>query len=576
MTRKSAEPPRFDVATLRRLAGDKVFARGEAYHRDGRVEILAADSGRVLARVSGGEDYRTELVGAGIRIGGACDCPAFADWGFCKHLVATALAANAAGTEGVAAPEPPLERIRRHLQNLDIDTLVSILVDLAERDPVLQRRLDLTSAVADEDDAALERRIRKAIDAATRTRGFVDYERVPRWASGVESVLDAIADLAEGPRAALALPLIGRALARIESALNEVDDSDGRVGGLLERSRDIHLAACRAIRPEPLALASDLFEREMTGSWGTFYGAAHLYAEVLGEAGLSEYRRLAGAAWETIPSCHAGRRTTDEHAVERRRLAGMLDFFAERDGDVAARIALRARDLSSPWQYLELARFCAEQGRAAEALRWAEDGLWQFEDDRPDRRLVAFTVDLLRRAGRDSESLELLWRSFTRAPDLDLYRQLREAGGAETRDRALEFLRNDLSGSRPRARPRGTADLLIQALTEEAMFAEAWTMARGHDPSEHVVDSLALASEATHPAEALTAHAAHVERLVSAGGNANYAAAYNLLVRMARLRPASAQAAHVADLKARFRAKRNFMKLLRDGDCGVPHGDPKP
>jgi len=54
-------PPRFDVDGL---AGDKVFARGLAYHQAGQVEILSLEPGRVLARVSGSEDYRSELTGA--------------------------------------------------------------------------------------------------------------------------------------------------------------------------------------------------------------------------------------------------------------------------------------------------------------------------------------------------------------------------------------------------------------------------------------------------------------------------------------------------------------------------------
>src|SRR5260370_37085784 len=85
---------RFDVAVLRDVAGEKVFARGAAYHEDGHVEIVTFDRTRVLARVVGSEVYRCELVGAGKKFSGECSCPAFSDWGFCKHLVATALAAN--------------------------------------------------------------------------------------------------------------------------------------------------------------------------------------------------------------------------------------------------------------------------------------------------------------------------------------------------------------------------------------------------------------------------------------------------------------------------------------------------
>jgi len=86
--------PRFDTDVLRELAGAKVFVRGEAYYRDGQVEILTVEPGRVLAQVTGTEDYRTELKGNGKDIDGECSCPAWEDWGFCKHMVATALTAN--------------------------------------------------------------------------------------------------------------------------------------------------------------------------------------------------------------------------------------------------------------------------------------------------------------------------------------------------------------------------------------------------------------------------------------------------------------------------------------------------
>src|SRR5215469_12966507 len=96
----ASDNARYDIAALRALAGEKVFARGAEYYRDGLVEILALEPRRVLAQVSGSEDYRTVVTGSGPQIGGECSCPAIADWGFCKHIVAAALAANAAGNHG--------------------------------------------------------------------------------------------------------------------------------------------------------------------------------------------------------------------------------------------------------------------------------------------------------------------------------------------------------------------------------------------------------------------------------------------------------------------------------------------
>ena len=97
------------------------------------------------------------------------------------------------------------------------------------------------------------------------------------------------------------LKLAERAIDRIESAIESIDDSNGECSALLERARDIHIRAARGARPDPVALARDLYERETGDGYGTFDDAAWLYADVLGEAGLAEYRRLATEAWEKLP-----------------------------------------------------------------------------------------------------------------------------------------------------------------------------------------------------------------------------------------------------------------------------------
>lgn len=71
-----------------------------------------------------------------------------------------------------------------------------------------------------------------------------------------------------------------------------------------------------------------------------------------------------------------------------------------------------------------------------------------------------------------------------------------------------------------------------------------------------------MASECSHPQESLAVYAARIDHLVAAGGNPNYEEACRQVARMAGLREASAQIAYVADLKVRFKPKRNFMKLL--------------
>jgi uncharacterized Zn finger protein len=552
---------RFDIDVLRELAGAKAFARGEAYHRDGQVEILSIKPGRVLAQVAGTEDYRTELRGDGKEIDGECSCPAFEDFGFCKHMVATGLAANdlpAGEGDGSGA----LARIRDHLKEKGVDALVEMILDLVERDPALFRKLDAAAAAIHDDDKTVGARLRKMIDSATRTGDFVDYRGASGWAAQVDSVLDGIAGLASGARAGLAVELVERTIDRIEQAIESIDDSDGHCSILLERARDIHLAAIHEVRPESIQLARDLFAREMKDDYGTFEGAVVLYGDVLGETGLAEYHRLAAEAWEKLPPC-TGRRVEQELAQQeflgnQGQLMRILDFFAERAGEVDSRIALRAKDLSSQWSYLQLAEFCLSHGREEEALRRAEEGLWVFEDERLDERFVLFAVDLLSKVGRKGDAEAHLQRAFEKSPTLELYKQLCEFGGVAARERVVKFLETkQASGEKIRWHDPG--DLLIRIWMHEKMFDAAWAAVRKHGASMVLKEELARASEATHPGEALEVYAAQVEQLANSGV---YAEAVKLIARTAQLRSASEQAAFVANLKARHGRKRNFMKLL--------------
>jgi tetratricopeptide (TPR) repeat protein len=559
---KAKDQSRFSIDALRDLAGDKVFARGEAYHRGGQVQILTIEPKRVLAQVAGTEDYRTELTGRSSNIGGHCSCPAFRDWGVCKHMVAVALAANALGPDVEAEGVGVLSRIRDHLKQKSVDALVGMIMELAERDPALLRRLDVAAAVVHADDGTLRTRLRKAIDAATRTRDYVEYSEVQDWAMNVNASLDAIDDLASGSRAVLALELAEYAIDRIERAIDSIDDSEGCCSELLHHARDIHLAAAESARPDPVQLARDLFAREVDGDYSTFGDAAQLYADVLGEPGLAEYSRLAAKAWEKLPKRSGrGRGHDDEFSAGYERLKGILDFFAERAGDVDTRIALRAHDLSSTWRYLELAQFCQSQGRVDQALRRAEEGLWMFEDRQPDERLVSFTVELLSKAGRKADAEALMWRAFEKVPSLELYKRLRKLGGKTALARMIGILETRSAG-KERTGWHTTADLLVSILIEENMFGAAWIVAREQKVSFGARIALADASKTMYPREALEVYAERVNQFVSTGGNHAYGEAAKLNAQMATLQSAAEQAAYVATLKARHSQKRNFMKLL--------------
>lgn len=572
-TKASDASHRFDVATLRELAGEKVFARGIEYNEEGQVEIVSIDRSRALARVIGSEIYRCELRGTGNAISGSCSCPAFSDWGFCKHLVATALAANDLGPEAVKQAAGRLSKIRDHLRSKGIESLVDMIVDLAENNPDLLCRLELASALDTADDDSLFAQFKKAITETTRTHGYIEYGEAGDFAEKIRRLLDQIEDLIKGNRAKLALRLLEYFFARMDQVLDSMDDSDGEGGAVYTKACEVHLTACRNAQPAPFALARDLFKRETESPWNFFHGASETYADVLGSAGLAEYRRLASEAWQIIPPVRpGGRQAHDEQYGERYRLTSILESFAERDGDIDARIAIRAKNLSTAYAYLGIAQLCLDNGRETKAAKWAEEGLWQFEDQ-PDQRLVFFAADLYRRTGREKDADELLWRTFERLPSIDLYRKVKEiAGGKQAavcaaRDRAIATLQAKLDTPNAKARRSQPRELLLDVLMLENRLAEAWQIVRTHGCGGDQRLALAHASEQSHPMETLATYALEADRLAGLGGQHNYDQVSKMIERMQSIRQRLGQgpdhAAYLADFVGRHKAKRNLMKIMQ-------------
>ena len=77
---------------------DAVRSRGQSYFVKGRVTVMAARPGEVVAKVRGTSKYRVRLRMRGSKLLASCTCPYFSPQGeACKHLWATLLLAEARG-----------------------------------------------------------------------------------------------------------------------------------------------------------------------------------------------------------------------------------------------------------------------------------------------------------------------------------------------------------------------------------------------------------------------------------------------------------------------------------------------
>jgi uncharacterized Zn finger protein len=552
------------------LAGQTYFDRGEDYHRGGHVYDLVEYAGVVVAKVAGTADYRVRLWVEDGDLDYSCTCPLGLDGEFCKHCVAAGLAwLEDNPSEHAPGGPATMDDVKTYLQGQEKDLLVRIVMEQAMEDEGLRDRLLLrASRVGGLNLAAF----RRAVDDAVK---FDDDYYGPPWeyARGIQNVVEAIAELFEEGFAVEVIELSEYALAKIEGAMNY--DFDGNIGDILEDLEGIHLRACKRAKPDPEALAKRLFDWELGGDYDTFFDAVDAYAEVLGEKGLAEYQRLAEEEWADVPALGPARESRPRYYGRRERLADIMQALAFRSGDVEAVVAIKSKDLSSPFAYLEIARLYKEAGDDDKALEWAEEGAWVFPDGgHPELR--RFLADEYHDRGRHEEAMALIWKRFEEIPRLHIYQDLKDhadrAGAWERwREKALDFLREDIAKKKQESKSdylMFTVDNseLVGILLWEGNVEEAWREAKEGGCSDRLWLDLAARREEGHPEDSLIIYQERIEPLVNQTNKKAYADAYELLLRvrelMRRLVRQDEFDEYVELLRLEYKRKRNFMKLL--------------
>lgn len=573
------------------LAGSLYFQRGRHYLEDGRVGQIRATDDAIEATVRGEHTYAVRVSLDGSRIASDCTCPIGETGAFCKHCVALSLAwlrppaadadaAPRAKTRGPVVTGAPVDPVKPFLAGLARDALIELITSEMDRDEELAARIRLRVAMAapaGEGMPALE----QALDRATHVRGILRYGDVAAFARGVDDTADILDRLARDGRPGAVIDLAERALHRLEQALELADDSDGLIGDLLDRFQTLHLDACRATRPDPVTLAERLFRWELEGDWEVFRGAAQRYADVLGEAGLATYRRLAEAEWARIPALGSGEEDATDEDDDRFAVTYMMESLAQAFQDVDMEIAVLSRDLSSAYHFLRVAQLCRDAGRGDEALDWAERGVRAFPS-RTDVRLREFLADEYLRRSRGDDAMGLIWAEYSEGPALERYKLLkqyadRSGAWASWRPRALGELRQSIEqamaaerarAQSPRYRWQEPADgsQLVAILLWEGHVDDAWAEARRLGCRRGTWLTLARQSEETRPDDALAVYRQEVAGLFGVTDKRVYAEVVDLLRRirtlMSRLGREADFAGYAAEVRAANARRPAFLALF--------------
>ena len=145
-----------------------------------------------------------------------------------------------------------------------------------------------------------------------------------------------------------------------------------------------------------------------------------------------------------VPALRPGRDDPEKYG-KRFRITHIMETIARKTGDVEAVVAVKKRDLSLAYHYLQIAETYKGARRHDLALEWAERGVKAFPE-RTDSRLREFLAGEYHRRKRHDEAMALIWTEFTESPNLEQYRKLKAHAQRIDqwelwREKALEYLR---------------------------------------------------------------------------------------------------------------------------------------
>jgi uncharacterized Zn finger protein len=570
---------------LEALAGERSFARGEEYFESGCVHSLSENLNVITAVVQGTSIYEVRLWAEDGELEASCTCPWAEEGNFCKHCVAVGLAwlawdkprAKAEPGKGRAAAKPGLTKddVRDMLKAEDKDHLVEMIMEQAASDRGLAERLVIRTARGRPGGVGIAA-LRRVLTNAFSTGGFVDWRGAGAYARRIREAINGVEELLNEGHAAEAIELLEHALRQCESAFGQIDDSGGAVGEVRDRLLDLHLKACGKARPEPEVLAQKLFDWEMKSQWDIFHRAVRTYAEVLGPKGLATYRKLAEAAWARVPALAPGdKRDGFEH--KRFAITSIMETLADLSGDIEQQVAVRSRDLSCAYHFLQIAEIYRQAGQHDKAMEWAENGVKAFPE-RTDSRLREFLADEYHRRRRHDGAMALIWTEFSEEPSLATYQLLkRHADRAKQwpgwREDALTAIRERIEEAKSKRRRsdfgswnRADHSDLVRIFLWEKDVEAAWQEAAAGGCSGDLWMELAAKREKEHPADAVAIYQREVEHLIDGKNNSAYEEAVRLLRKVAGLMALLGRAdefrSYLTGVCARHKPKRNLMRLL--------------
>ncbi|MGP9644167.1 SWIM zinc finger family protein [Halomonas sp. AOP22-C1-8] len=556
------------------LAGDAAFSRGVQYYQQGMVIHWDKSGSTISADVEGSELYHVTLTLTKQGLSGGCNCPASEGIDFCKHCVAVALAFRAEQAKQAQRVEGDTsDRIHAYVESLDKPSLVEALLSLIENDPVLYQQWSLKAdaALGVLDHKALKKRITAAFPI---NRGLFRYSQVSHYFSKAEAVIEQLAEQVPQLPSVKSLALVDYALARMDKALETIDDSGGFRFHCEHLLHTLHIKTVKRLDWPADKLADYLYEKSFGGEEDRYPPIPDAYLDVLNQASQNAYHERLQQALDELPNQTATMEWDDRYRLT--RLREPLLKRAQAAGDLPAILALYQKTISDEKDCLEAAELCIAYEAWDQVAAWLtyaaeceakNNHRWQLERNRLEIRLK------LHRGEADAAA-EQQWGIYQHTQQLEDYRQLVtliEAHQLATdyRQQACDWLLKCItqpSEKMPFYQVQRAKDSLLEIYLHEGRLDDAQALCAEHKVSAHLLYQLAKALPS--PDAQIPLYLRLVRLYVEQTNKQGYRQGIALLKELKKSLQTPAQysafAHMLTQLHSEFKAKRNFIKWLNE------------
>jgi len=254
-----------------------------------------------------------------------------------------------------------------------------------------------------------------------------------------------------------------------------------------------------------------------------------------------------------------------------------METLATKSGDIEALVAVKSRDLSQVFDFLEIAQIYKAAGDDDAAMRWAERGAQAFSEH-TDSRLRQFLIEEYHSRNRHDEAVAIAWAEFCEQPGLDGYVILHKSASRakqwpEWRAKAIELLHDEIAATKKRQSKSawspyssGNRSEIVRIYLWEGDPDAAWAEAKHGGCCNGLWFQLAEAREKDHPEDAIAVYGEQLNRALRHAQPRAYQEAVEILRKLyplkMRVGKESEFASLVGAIRTTYKARRNLMKLL--------------